>query len=68
MINWHDIEDAGRERYAARLDEAERDRLLRRSREVRTRRTPLRSLRSRVGRALIAWGHWLDGRTEQGAY
>lgn len=62
MMNWHDIHDGGRERYAQRLAEAEHERLFVRSTTEGVRRTSV--LRARIGQALIAWGRWIDGRPE----
>ncbi|MEN9936372.1 MAG: hypothetical protein RLZZ387_2951 [Chloroflexota bacterium] len=63
MISMHDMDPQARLAHAARLAEAEEHRLAELTAKPERSRAPT-STRARAAQALIAWGHWLDGRDE----
>jgi hypothetical protein len=60
MMNWHDMNESGRERHAALINEA-RLQVQERAAALGTAQKSA-SLRTRLAELFFAWGRWLDGR------
>ncbi|HWQ11280.1 MAG TPA: hypothetical protein VNL77_00685 [Roseiflexaceae bacterium] len=65
MNNRYEMDISGRLVHQQRLDEAELERLARLATGASDRKPNGRRWQERVGRVLLAWGRWMDGRAAE---